>query len=353
MKLRIFGGILVLMSMLSLSTMYAENVDAKPNGCKGVTLCQAYPELECNDIHFDIGFLYQEMRMTGTGFGYTVSSTYSTLPQDAHMVRPEFKMNWGLTCGIGYHFEHDNWFLKSRFDWLRSEAKKHVTTTWQQHIVPTGVWKVSMIGGSDMTYFKDALSKLKVNYFALETDVNRGSYAGTHLSVEPHAGLKTAWIYFDHKTSYTGGQASYNDLIRNIESDFWGIGPNFGLDTVWNLTEGFSAFCDCGVGLLFGRTRVRDDAKYDTNPTTYHTHAAEKPYVLSPVARGMLGLQFDKKVYHEKQHIMLRVALDVTNYWNQYQHIDVFNENPSPVFKMMENNSFGMVGLMVDFGWDF
>ena len=368
MNLRLGKLIPMVFASLAFFQIQASDDGMKPNGCKGTSLCHAYPEIDSNHFHFDIGFLVEQMRITGTDYAMDMDNTYNQLPHAAtSMLRPEFDLEWGITCGFGYHFTHDDWFLAANFDWLRSKGKSNATSKYSRQIVPINVWKYQMISGStDVTYFNSANSTLTADYFNLDVDLNKGVFLTGCFSFEPHAGLQVSWIYYDQNTTFTDGPSgtgyqSYDGLKREQDTNFWGIGPQFGLDSMWYLAEGFSFFADNSIALLFGQAKVSDDVSFQANITTFHTNVKDNHDVMSPAARSVLGFRYDKDVYCDKQHISLKVGLDTRYYWNQFNQIDCYGEASAngaqyysyPAFRAVEDGSFGTVGLIVDFGWDF
>lgn len=341
------------MASLAVSQMgFAD--DMKPNGCKGVSLCGTYPDLDCWGMEFDIGFILEQMRVSGTDFGYLEeSAVYNGLPQVARLLRPEFKLSWGLDATAAYFTDRDEWLVRLHFDWLQSAGTKKVAPTGIQSIIPTGIWDANLIAGQPSVTYASVHAKLSINYFNLDLEVVRGGYIGQCFAIEPHAGLKNAWIYYNGKTKFNGNSAGSYSIERYQKNNFWGIGPSFGVDTKWHLAEQITAFLDSQMAVLFGSSHSKDTTGYLPNMTTYSTYCSERVNVMSPAVRALLGFQYDKDICNGKQHVKLRIAMDTTNYWGQFQQIQVVNESDFPKFKSKENNNFGMVGLLVDFGWNF
>jgi len=373
-----FGLPVVLATIALSSAVSAEHgdYDMKPNGCKGVTLCTAYPEcIECHNLHFDIGFLLEEMRVTNTTFGYKTEGQPVLQPsglaecvQCVEMLRPSFDLDWGLTVSAGYYFDHDEWFLDFNFDWLNGKGKRRVTTCGTQYIVPTGI--SGCIFGQEnipaIDEIREANARLRVNYFMLQGSLNRASYISNLVAIEPHWGLKVAWIDYKNETDFCAAQDEGTPsrfVSRTQKTNFWGIGPHFGLDSKWGLCDSWSLFCDNSIGLLFGTSCVND--RTNVNPAVPPTRgnnccldtitkAHEKVRVMTPVTRAIIGIQYDKCICDDTQHVTFRAGLDTHYYWNQWQHINALtNANGYARFFSVDNSSFSMLGLIVDFGWDF
>ena len=191
----------------------------RPNECEGPELCPMYPDLDCQAyLRFEIGFLYEQVRVTGAEFAYTVCGLCfdeeeeeggpgPLVPWSGCAIAPEFDMSYGVTAALGYYACWDNWFLNLRFDWLKSQALFHQECDCQkvQIFVPNGVWNRNMVrlagtsGGActeDLGCVGDVCDTLTSNYYMLEANVNRGSFISLALALEPYCGLKTVWTDF-------------------------------------------------------------------------------------------------------------------------------------------------------------
>ncbi len=360
-------GIPVFMTALSIfnSCFAVNNIeDIKPNGCKGVSLADAYSDINGSNFNINIGFILEQMRLTNTDFGYisnTQTGVYNSLTQDVSMLRPSFGLSWGITAGAGYYFEHDNWYGDIKFDWLSSKGSRNICAENYQ-IVPTKIWKKQLLLGQstatqsnvDFFYSNGVKSNFKINYFEGEIGLNRATYVSKKLSVEPFFGIKTAFIYYANKTEFFNDTTLYNSLSYKVSGekkcDFYGVGPMFGVNSKWALFEGCSLFCDNNVGLLFGENDNHNNLFVDN---VIQTSSKQESHVAAPVIRIKIGFQHDKPIFDNTQNLTFRVALDTSHYWNQYQHTDVFNETQNPTFHSVDTGTLSLIGLFADFGWDF
>lgn len=403
-------GLSIMLASVALSSAaYADmgDFDVKPNGCKGVTLCPAYADcIECHNMHLDIGFLLEQMRITNTTFGYVTESSPCNLPACVGFLRPNFRLDWGLTASAGYYLDRDGWFIEATFDWLRSRGRKNFETCDGQRVIPTGLWSRNSCccpcNGATGTSSCNCIptpqgpgtpadpsfifpidqigeveSELRVNYFMFQVSLNRASYYTRYLSFEPHWGIKAAWIFYKNWMHFCALQlpsgcgsscstcVTPSGVSHRAKTDFWGVGPHVGLDTKFALCEGFSFFADNSIGLLIGRSKVDDLVFQDpANPAGSNasccgpigpaeTCAFDKINTISPVVRIIIGVQYDKCVCDDTQAISVKAGFDANFYWNQYQHISVIEEHTVNKFYSIQDGTFGLFGLIVEFGWDF
>lgn len=346
------------------------NVEAiptiKPNCCEGPTLCTEYPTcMDCYNTHMDIGFLFEQFRITQTDFGYTTCSRPDTLFKSAQILQPRFDLEWGVTASLGYYFDHDNWFFDMTFDWIRAKGFRHVGHDWNESIEPTNIWKSRLLSDGDcFTFAHNVKDIFKVSYYMLQFDLARGSYISTLVALEPHIGLRTAWFFFDNRVEFTGGEELGNDTVQHIQkTHFWGIGPEWGLNSKWYLCQGFSFYLDNTFALLFGEVRERDNVRFGPGcgEEGDRTIAHKKHQVMSPAAQIVLGIMYDKCVCDNTQHISIKAGLDTTHYWNNWNHINTINEaetcfdvvRTTPTFHQMDDAEVSLIGLRVELGWDF
>ncbi len=348
-------------SVAMMSAVVADQANSNMSGSSSAQMCQMnnpctiYPTLNNGyAIHMDIGYLLEQFVLTGTDFAFTQDgSAFNTLPEVAKVLRPKFNVASGLTAELGYYFEHDCWFWNTKFDWVsRKGHGDWAASDSDDIVVPNTIWTPDMISGSDATYFTAVDSDLKVSYYNLQTDLNRGFYTTGNLAFEPHVGLKAAFIYYTGHTDFSGGSAGDYVLEHEQTTKFWGLGPDFGLNSQWNFTKHFSMFCDTTVALLCGGANVSDEVEYN-ELEAYETHVKENPIVMSPAARIMLGFQYNSGMFNDSQNVRVRLGLDTSYYWNQVQHMVVSNQLNGSTFNLVDNGGFGMIGMLVELGWDF
>jgi hypothetical protein len=374
MSFRIVRGASAMMaSLLATSSLFAgAQTDpcccVKPNGCKGVTLCHTQPDIDWNRFRVDVGFILEQARVTGSAYAYTATGNTSTgagynlLPQTTVSIQvPKFDLDWGVTVGLGYDFEHDNWYIAGHFDWLQTTGTDNTANSYSSVVVPMNIWFRGLNGGSDLGAVTGANTNFQINYYNVMFDLGRGTYLTDCLVINPHAGLKLSFIYDNVNNQYTGGSiAAGNAVNRSQDTDFWGVGPSFGLDTAWSFTEGWSMFVDTNVAILLSYANAKDQVVDTYNSVTYATNASTGTIpTFSPTIRTILGLSYDRKIYCDQQMISGRLGWDTSIFWNQFNHIDVVSgagavaTNGFDAFFLREGETFGLTGLIFELGWSF
>ena len=313
----IFGAMLVALGSLSAE-------DIKPNGCKGVTLCTDMPLNENCGFYFNVGLIYEQMRVSNTMTAYeqvsgsTTDATAWAPTNGYNMYNLAFDMEPGFKFGVGYENGHDDWQANASFEWLRS------TGTLSKEVIAPTVLCVTYDDGTDN--YSAVNSTLLIDYFLLDVYLSRGSFISNKYSLEPLAGFKATWIYYTGNTGLTSLNTSVNTSLASNETqlyvsdiDFWGIGPMVGLNSNYHMTAGWSIFALSDFSILLGES---SSTYYDGEVTIETTPVLNKVdttlQVLCPTMRGVIGLQYERYVMCDSQHVALRAGFDARYYFNQY-----------------------------------
>ncbi len=351
----IFGAMLVALSFLSAE-------DVKPNGCKGPSLCTDLPLEESCGFYFNVGLIYEQMRISNTtvAFEHTKSSvgTVSSPIRLNNMLNLNFGMEPGFKFGVGYEHGHDDWQANASFEWLRSSASlaKEVTA-------PT---YLSSAYTTEQLPYDELNATLDVDYFLLDVYLSRGSFISKKYSFEPFAGFKASWIYYDTNTAFTHapalGTLPGESTLFVSDVDFWGVGPMIGLNGNYHMCAGWSVFALSDFSILLGESALNYyDGIVSTESLPGQEQVVTTLIVASPTMRAVVGLQYEKYVMCDNQHLTLRAGFDARVYFNQYPVVNItdsaiYNGTVNIAYfhpTIINNNSFSMIGLLLDLGWSF
>ena len=128
--------------------------------------------------------------------------------------------------------------------------------------------------------------------------------------------------------------------------------------------SGWSLFSSANFAVLFGETRIRDQMGIvTTEPVPFTEGEYATLVVMSPTVRTIVGLQYDQDVMNEKQHFSFRAGFDARYYFNQHPIINrpakaklnntTTDLRLSNAPETIDNGSFGMLGLILDVGYEF
>ncbi len=353
------------MFLAAASSILAEE-ESRCTNSSPVCLESIWKQNECAyNGHIRVGFLAEQMRITGTEVSVTESAsnsfsidgnTVTGLPSRINPIK--FDLDFGLTVGLGYLFDHENYSITADFEWLSSKGVSNVTgTTYIFDSVSP------FYSGTLNATFSAANASLRVDYYLLDIAISKGYYVSNRFTYEPFTGLKAAWINYNDKESFTisgpSGIPSNTAWQRSNKVDFWGVGPMVGIGGNYYLLKDFSVYSELNGSVLLGETTLTNVIYFYPQGTEDALQAKDNLVVASPTLRMTLGLQYDCSGAFDHDEFMIRVGFDGRYYFNQYPVVhymgtDVSNDagrlTPRP---KLINNSYSMVGLVVDATWRF
>jgi len=176
------------------------------------------------------------------------------------------------------------------------------------------------------------------------------------LSFRPFIGASGHW--FDQKYDFVLNPANIpsgaNYILGEIKADSWAIGPRFGMNTNWIISNGFKVFGNAAFNLMYVSNKFSGivneqiiiNQNYRINKTTIKS--------LRHVDELMLGLGWGSYFANDKTHFEILAAYELqyyshTNYFMEHI-IDVTNVN------VIENSKPGdlyLHGLTLSARFDF
>lgn len=317
------------------------------NGTCGPVLSPTGPMIDSCGYDLHVSVVYETARVKGTEFAYSDANPNGSLPINGSVLTVKNSMDWGFQVGAGYTFEHDDWRAALNYMYFRSNNSTSGSSGFGTGFVPINV-VTDLIGVADVD---NAKSDLKLNFNMLDFYLARGNYMGCAFSLAPRAGIKTGWVEFQQTSSYSGGGLG-TDLVTSYEkSKFWGIGPEAGLYSRYDIgCSCFNIWGDFEMALLFGNHKLVNTQTLRSNMSN-NVNLRETVHDMSPTARMAIGLGYEKTLCECKQHIAIRAGLDVQYWWDQYGNFEVQGSAPTQFHTTF--NDFSLHGLIVDAQWSF
>ena len=348
--------ILMCMLLTGASALIAKEEDCCSNSSP-VCLESTWMKNECAYNGFvRVGFIAEQMRITGTEVSITQGAatdfsiggnSVEGLPQKINPVK--FDLDVGLTVGLGYLFDQENYTITADFEWLSSKGKVNTGGTTYVYESSSPVYN-----GTISPNFSGSNAYLKVDYFLLDIALSKGYYVSNRFSYQPFAGIKAAWIYYDSLQTFTiadtPGIPSNTAWLKSNDVDFWGVGPLAGMEANYYFNKEFSIYSCFNTSVLLGESTLTNAVSFYPEGTEDAVRAKENLVVATPTIRATLGLQYDCQGAFEHDECIFRVGFDGRYYFNQYP---VANSLDTYVRGNVTNNAYSMVGLIVDATWRF
>lgn len=331
------------------------------NNTVGSKTAAGSPQVDGYGVDVSLDVLYWRTNVEGTRYTMSDDGT-NVIPWSGQQKNISPSWDWGFRLGVGYNFDHDDWdgqiqytYFKNTFSSTTASGANDQVTT--ERAVP---WIVSGVTSSPTNYAGTATSKFNLFFNNLDLNLGRHYFVSSDLSLRPFIGVQTSWMWMKQETTYTGNSLSGNitpddtSLANNAigvfeKSDFWGIGPEFGMGSRWILGNGFSVFGLLQGALLYGNFDVLYQCWYTPDTTRNWVSINADKHQFAPNARGTLGIRYDKYISNDTQHIMISLGYDAQYWWSMNQMLDFNTQRESDYM----DGDLGMQGVTLEIRFDF
>lgn len=351
--------------MALLMSTHAFGQNQPPSNTEPRMLLPPKKDIYRGSIH--VGLIAEQIHVTGSQYAYTKNGNAvgaGALPANGKVLIPTFDMACGVTGGLDCYFDEKNWGVTSRFDWLSTTGRGNAHPGEYENVIPVDIWRDQLFSSlfADLGVAGNGRSRFEVTYYNVNLDLNRVLYVDSNFSLEPHMGIKLAFIYDKVNTQFSGNGADAalspvlhmdgNKLHREQKTNFWGFGPSTGFNSKWSISHGFSLFFEGTASILLGYTKAKDEVSY-SGISTSKTYASSPDIpTYSPTLQTLLGLKYEWEYCKKHQKFSARLGWDSAFFWNQWTHINVVSEstfNSSlDTFQLQQGDTFGLSGLLFD-----
>lgn len=333
---------------------------ATDNNSFGAKTAEAGPKIvDGYDVTLGIGVIYQTATMGGTEFAYSENDVTADLPHDGDLAESGDSWAWGVNAMIGFDFERDGWDVKITNSYFDTDDSTSVSSGFGGAVVPLRVLS-TIIPGECFEYSSEARSNLNITYDLLGLELGRNYFVSEHLSMRPNYGLLASWVWSTNKISYSGGDfLNENSVYTRDHSNWFGIGPQFGLNTSWGLGKGIAIFADTKGALMYGRFKVQHEEHYSLSTDNPDVEISAYGHRLIPYVQAILGLSYNFFSDNNKNSFTLRAGYNVQFFLGANQTLRPASEacgsDTTAVREVFyrENNNLQTQGLIIDAAWTF
>lgn len=368
-----------------------------PQGTLGAEFRTSRPENEGTPWYLTFDVIYWHPKMGGTEYAITVSpkGNVSLEPFFPATVttdyRPEGKVkandfSWdvGLKAGLGYKSPHDHWDIYARYTWFESHSSSNVSKQAPSELIALKLpitsslpFNILNVGTRTISIYPDsAKSTVDIDFQNIDLELSRSYFTSKHISIKPFLALKGSLIDLSQKITYVENtNSTFSGLITeldspeikvNLSSNFKGLGPRIGMDMKYFIGEQFNLFADCSLAILYGQIKEREKDFIPRLKIAYEGLSPEEQQQLEtiinlvinspsrnlsskfhtfiPNANMFLGLEWNRYINKNKQHLGLKMGYEVQYYWRVNQMSDTENVFNSSIFNVTET-TFDTVAL--------
>lgn len=333
-------------------------------GGYGANTASARPTKDNNNWYITGDLLYWTSMVGGTMFAYSENANAPRYPIEGRTKDIDFDWGVGFRVGLGYNFCHDNWNLYAEYTYYSGDGDNSVGTGCNDTLIPTrgGVCSNKQTGGA--WFAGKAKSSFDMDFQSVDFNLGRDFFVSEFLSLRPLFGVKVGLIDLEQKTQYSCGEerddknfcgVNFVSLDNNFikiteESDYVGVGPEFGIETKWHLAKGFSFFANTMGALLYGYFDV-DHKEFFSGDDMRRIDLDANTHKMTPTAQIHAGLAYDIFFDCDRQHFGISLGYDGQYWWRVNQMIKIDDSAPLKYERWSEDMS--MHGVTLDLRWDF
>lgn len=293
----------------------------------GANFAPGAPSVDGRGFFIAGELLYWHAKVGGTDYAYSLSSaaTFNALifPVNGSTKENDFSWHLGAKAALGYNLPHNNWDLLLRYTYFESNDIDSSAKYFPSAI------RMMRTFANFAIFSERAKSHFDIDYNNLDLEMGRWTYMSPKIAVRPHIGVKAAWIDLQQKITYGLPEIgldlfSHADFKVKDNSDFRGLGPRIGIDSNWHLGYGFSIKADASFSLLYGHYKARHkedtpDGLIVAQISSLDIKMKSKAHGFSPFLNTILGLQWERYINDNKQHLSFSGGYEVQYYWRQNQ----------------------------------
>lgn len=231
-----------------------------------------------------------------------------------------FQYDPGFKLGVGGNLPFDGWDLYLNWTHLHNHPSTSLSSPTPRFF--------PLFGSEDageLVVGTHAKGSWDVMFNSLDLDWGRLLYLSRTLYLRPSFGVKAAWLNQEIRFSLQNNEGiSSGNVVPNMSlkanNDYWGVGPYFALNGVWNWGWGFGLYGQISGALLWGQ--FKQDLALLTilntqNGTTLDTATTSRSHRVRPTLQMFAGLDWRSCVYRGWLALNFRAGWEVQYYWSQ------------------------------------
>ncbi len=269
----------------------------------------------------------------------------------------DFEWDWGFRVSGGYNIPRDGWSLALMWTHLEN----HASNSQKAHLDENGNGIGSMPylqaswGINDFSPPSGTITQSNAHWTVhldqVDLEIGREYYAGKHLTLRPHCGLRADWIDQNYKTTYHFFSDSHPQKFT-MSNRFFGFGFFAGVDSNWLFGQGFSLFGTADVGILLGFFKVDEKVRQVNNLLFQTKGTLDNSF---RCGRGILDLELGLKWSHlfsqDSWGLTFKAGYEYHLYFDQNQLSNITSNAPVQYIKTNGNLIYQGVSLsgQIDF----
>ncbi|MCH9612057.1 MAG: hypothetical protein S4CHLAM102_05400 [Chlamydiia bacterium] len=261
----------------------------------------------------------------GIGMATTGVPTSRATPSitSGKVLYPKVKIKPGFKVDAGWVSCHDGWDVFGQYMWFQSNQRRHTVESNEM---------VALFNPEPQTSYMTFVDSVEGRWFitsnTVDVGVGRKYWNSPYLSMRPHLGLKGAWQLQKLKVQYLHTNSTIESNIK-MWQNFWGVGPQFGLQGTFYWTNVYSAYGNFSLSALWSRFhneyKNQTRAANSNDEFTWNGLTDSEFYNVSPVMSIALGLRYDTWSTNRDYHFLVQGGWELQEWWSQNNFNTIYN----------------------------
>lgn len=304
---------------------YRNNNSSSYSGMSGSSSQMDDGKTVCDSVHgctsgfaIQAEFIWWRAQIDNLSYAinYGVDITSSPSVLTGHLKDPDFEFDPGVRVSVGYDFGRDNWDVFLRWTYQNTS----VTNSTGSMAIPDGIDPVkvndpllALIRSADTGKAKWQ-NKLNVLDFEMGYDY----FLSRQCSLRPFMGIKAAWIDMHYQLDYNNFILNDSNFRISTKSDYWGVGPQVGMEGNLHIGWGFSIYGLTSAALVYGTydSRFREADTGGDSMTIKHDNFTRQ----RAIAQIAIGVEW-AWCFSGDYLLAFNLGWESQYWWNQYEMI--------------------------------
>lgn len=240
---------------------------------------------------------------------------------------PNVHFDWSPGIKVGIQYKKQELFdTKWYWTYFSTKTKEAITAAPNEIILPE-----FFNGFTSLNVFNAAQLDWRLIMNMVDAEIGHQFNPLDTLTVRPFIGVKGGTINQSIDSSWQ--ENVFNTTIysstENLKNNFFGIGPSFGIDSVWHLYKNMNIRSDFATALLWGHWNIKDifhrpEALLGLIPETTVSTSTNNSMLGSFMARGFMGLEWTFKA---KALVTIKAGYEM-QFWSNQLRLPVFQALP-------------------------
>ncbi|KTD52881.1 Lpg1974 family pore-forming outer membrane protein [Legionella quateirensis] len=240
---------------------------------------------------------------------------------------PNVYFNWSPGVKVGIQYEQPALFdTKLYWTYFSNKAREAITANTNEIILPE-----FFNGFTVQNVFNAAQLNWRLIMNMVDAEIGHKFNPLDTLIVRPFIGIKGGTINQSINSSWQENlfNTTLYSATEHLKNNFWGVGPSFGIDSVWHLYKNINIRSDFATAFLWGHWNIKDvyhqpQALLGFIPEKTVTSNMNNSMLGSFMTRGFLGLEWS---FQAKAQVTIKAGYEM-QFWSNQLRIPIFQAVP-------------------------